>query len=127
MKQFKKPRFLKVDDVRDKPRQERIAGVELGQFSKPDVTFESGNKLGLSATNNEALAETYGWESDNWIGHLVELSVGKGKYDGEDVDMIVVTPISKPEGGETTAEPVRKKPTAKSKSSSADFNDQVDF
>jgi len=122
MRQFKKPRFLKVDDIRDRPRQVRIAGVELGQYGKPDLFFENGDKLGLSATNNEILTEVYGWESENWLGHLIDLYVGKGKYDGEDVDMIVIKPISKREGGETTAEPVRKKPTAKA---GVDFDDQV--
>jgi hypothetical protein len=111
MRQFKKPRFLKVDDVRNGPRQMQMAGVLQGKYDKPDLVFENGDKLGLSATNLETLADAYGWDSDMWAGHLIELFVGKGKYDGEDIDMVLVKPISKAEAeDETTAkEPAKKK------------------
>jgi hypothetical protein len=123
MRQFRKPRFLKVDDVRDQPRQERIAGVVMGQFKKPDLVLESGDKLGLSATNSEMLSSAYSFESEEWIGHLIELYVGKGTFEGEDVDMILVRPISKAEKGEQALEPVRKPP-----SKSADpMDEEVDF
>ncbi len=79
MKQFRKAKFLKVADVRDRPRHERIAGVVMGEFGKPDLIFESGDRLGLSATNNETLADAYGWESNDWRGHVVELSVGQSR------------------------------------------------
>jgi hypothetical protein len=109
MRQFKKPRFLKVDDIRSGPRQMRIAGVLQGKYEKPDLVFENGDKLGLSATNIDILAEAYGWDSNLWTGHLVELSVGKGKYDGEDIDMVLLKPISKAEGEEAAKEPTKKK------------------
>jgi hypothetical protein len=111
MRQFKKPRFLKVEDIRDRPRQDRIAGVVMGQFKKPDLIFESGDKLGLSATNSEILSSAYSFESEEWVGHLIELYVGKGQFEGDDVDMILVRPISKAENGEQALEPVRKTPS----------------
>jgi hypothetical protein len=111
MRQFRKPRFLKVEDVRDQPRQERIAGVVMGKFSKPDLVFESGDKLGLSATNSEILSTAYSFESDQWTGHLVELFVGQGQYEGDDVGMILVRPLSKAENGEQALEPTRKTPS----------------
>jgi hypothetical protein len=111
MRQFKKPRFLKVDDVRNGPRQMRIAGVLQGKYEKPDLVFENGDKLGLSATNIDTLAESYGWDSNSWTGHLVELSVGKGEFAGEEVDMVLLKPISKAEGenAEAAKEPAKKK------------------
>ena len=111
MRQFKKPRLLKVDDVRSGPRQLRIAGVLQGKYEKPDLVFESGDKLGLSATNIDILAEAYGWDSNMWIGHVVELSVGKGQFSGKEVDMVLLKPISKAEveGAETAKEPAKKK------------------
>jgi hypothetical protein len=131
MRQFKKPRFLKVDDVRNGPRQMRIAGVLTGKYDKPDLIFENGDKLGLSATNIETLAEAYGWESDSWTGHVVELSVGKGKFEGEDIDMVLIKPISKAEGEETVKEPAKKKvpnkPPQLAKPASNDINDEVPF
>ena len=88
MRQFKKPKFLKVDDIRDRPRQVRIAGCVMGKYSKPDLIFEDGDKLGLSATNADILSEAYSFESEEWVDHLIELHVGKGTYEGEDVDMV---------------------------------------
>jgi hypothetical protein len=112
MREYRKARFLKVEDCR-KPKQRRIAGVVLGRYSKPDIVFEDGDRLGLSATNTEILSDTYGWESENWVGHVVELSVGQGQFEGEAVDMVLIKPLSPAEGDEqstTTTEPVRKAP-----------------
>jgi hypothetical protein len=111
MKQFKKPKFLKLEDVRDGPRQERIADVVMGQFQKPDLVFESGDKLGLSATNIEILSLAYGFDSKDWIGHLIELYAGQGPYEDKMVDMVLVRTISKAEKGEQASEPIRKTPT----------------
>jgi hypothetical protein len=108
MRQFKKPRFLRVENFRD-ARPMRIAGVVPGKYNKPDLVFENGDKLGLSATNIETLAEAYGWDSDMWIGHLIELFVGKGQFGGKDVDMVLLKPLSKAEGEEAAKEPTKKK------------------
>jgi hypothetical protein len=123
MRQFKKPRFLKVDDIRDRPRQARIAGCVMGQFKKPDLIFEDGDKLGLSATNADILSEAYGFESEEWAGHLIELYVGKGTFEGEDVDMVLVRPITRAENDKQPLEPVKKTP-----SKSADWMDkEIEF
>jgi hypothetical protein len=112
MRQFKKPKFLKVEDIRSTgPRQMRIAGCVMGQFKKPDLVFESGDKLGLSATNAEILSEAYSFESEEWAGHLIELYVGKGTFEGEDVDMVLVRPISKAENSKGALEPIKKPPS----------------
>jgi hypothetical protein len=111
MREFRKTKFLKVEDCRE-PRQMRIAGVVTGKYSKPDLIFENGDRLGLSATNVEILSEEYGWESEQWGGHLVELYVGQGQFEGEMVDMVLIKPLSKMEGTEQPADktPVRKAP-----------------
>jgi hypothetical protein len=113
MKQFKKSQFIKLEDIRSSaPRQERIADCVMGQFQKPDLIFESGDKLGsLSATNIDILSKAYGFESEDWGGHLIELYAGQGPYDGKMVDMILIRPISKAENSEQASEPVRKKPS----------------
>jgi hypothetical protein len=50
----KKDSFFKTDDIKDHPPlQMRIAAVSIGQFGRPDITFESGKKLSVNATNNE--------------------------------------------------------------------------
>jgi hypothetical protein len=127
MRQFKKPKFLKVEDIRQTGRRRmRIAGVVMGQYEKPDLIFESGDKLGLSATNIDILSAAYGWEAEEWAGHLIELFVGKGQFNGGDVDMVLIEPISKAEGNEqaATAEPAKKTPN-KPPQTKIDFDDQI--
>jgi hypothetical protein len=134
MRQFKKPRFLKVDDIRSGSRQMRIAGVLQGKYEKPDLVFESGDKLGLSATNIDILAEAYGWDSNMWVGHVVELSAGKGQFSGKEVDMVLLKPISKAEveGAETAKEPTKKKtpnkpPQLKAVGGGGAMDDEIHF
>jgi hypothetical protein len=108
MRQYRGGAYVKVDDVRDHPLQERIAAVSEGQFGRPEITFESGRKLSVNATNTERLIDAYGWRSDDWIGHLLELYLGSIKYKGEDQDAVLVRPISKPE--RPVEEPMKRKP-----------------
>jgi hypothetical protein len=131
MREFRKAKFLKVENCRE-PRQMRIAGAVLGKYSKPDLIFENGDRLGLSATNIEILSDTYGFESDQWAGHLVELYVGQGQFEGEMVDMVLVRPLSKAEGTEqsATTEPVKKAPKPPqqpNKSSGNSMDDEIQF
>jgi hypothetical protein len=129
MREFRKTKFLKIDDCRE-PRQRRIADCVPGKYSKPDLVFENGDRLGLSATNVEILSDAYGFESAQWAGHVIELGVGIGKFDGEDVEMIIVKPISKAAGGAQATESVKrapnKPPELKSQASSS-LDDQADF
>ncbi len=114
MRKYKKPRFLKVEDFSD-PRRLRIAAVVEGKYDRADLVFETGDRLGLSATNTETLANAYGWDSESWTGHLVEFYVDRNpfKQEGDDQPemMIFARPLSKAEGVEDQKqEPVRKTP-----------------
>jgi hypothetical protein len=132
MREFRKTKFLKVEDCRE-PRQMRIAGAVMGKYAKPDLIFENGDRLGLSATNAEILSDAYGWESEAWAGHVVELYVGQGQFEGEMVDMVLVKPLSKAEGNEQPAtEPVKRAPNKppqqkKSEEHDDDLNKPLDF
>jgi hypothetical protein len=129
MREFRKARFLKVENCRT-PKQMRIAGAVMGKYSKPDLIFENGDRLGLSATNVEILSETYGFESESWAGHVVEVYVGQGPFEGELVDMVLVRPLSPAEGAEQQADkaPVKKAPNKppEQKKAEVDFNDPVE-
>jgi hypothetical protein len=81
----------------------------MGQYGRPDLLFESGDKLGLSATNIENLSMAYGFESEAWTGHLVELTLGQGEYNKEMVDMIILKPLSKSQDiVEQTMQPTKR-------------------
>ena len=94
MRKFSGSRFIPVDDLRDGPREELIISVELGKYGRPVVTFESGDKLSLNATNVNTLIKAYGPNHEDWIGCAVELAIGPLKYNGVDKEGVVVKPIS---------------------------------
>jgi hypothetical protein len=138
MRKYSGSSFYKVEDLKDRPPlQLRIADVDIGQYDRPDITFESGKKLSVNVTNNDTLVEAYGWESDSWIGHVIELSVGDGQFNGKPIKLIKVRPISKPEHyGEAkqTEPPVRRKPEQPPASSfgargagGGDIDDEIPF
>jgi hypothetical protein len=96
MKKYAGSVFLKVDDFRNRPRQERIAAVNLGKYDRPVAVFEGGDQLTLNATNTKTLIRSYGDDSRGWVGHAVELSAGKTDYQGKPIETVIVKPISSP-------------------------------
>jgi hypothetical protein len=96
MRKFAGKSFIKVDDVRNGPLQVKIAVVKQGQYDKPDLVFETGEILGLNATNTKALMRAYGPDSDDWVGKEIELYLGEVEYQGEMQPAVLVRPISPP-------------------------------
>jgi hypothetical protein len=117
MKKYAASRFIGVEDLRDGLRQETIVSVEPGKYDKPVATFESGDQLTLNKTNVRTLINAYGEDSQDWVGCTIELSIGPAKYNGGQIESVVVKPISppKPLAAQT---PAPKKP---------DLDDQIPF
>jgi len=116
LKKYSGEHFLKPDDVRDEPLQQRIAGLREGKFGKLEAIFESGDILSINATNMNILVRAYGESSDDLVGKDIELYLGKIKYAGTDNDAVLVRPITPP--------------TRKAKSSEQgkpDYDDTVPF
>ena len=112
--------FLKVEDIRNAPRQVRIKDCRIGQFEKLDLHFEDGDKLSLNATNVKTLARNYGKDSQGWIGQTIELYIGPVEFKGQEQDSILVRPISPPV-------PPNKERTTDSGSNSGDLDDEIPF
>ena len=72
----------------------------------------------MNATNNKALCQAYGTESDDWFGKELELFVGEVDFKGKPTESILVKPISPP---------VAKKSPPKRKSRSSDMDDEISF
>jgi hypothetical protein len=89
--------FIKPDSVRDGPLRDRILHVyESEKFGSPVLELESGDQFSLNQTNTRILAKAYGWESDAWLGQIIELALGSYKdwKDDQQKDTVVVRPIS---------------------------------
>jgi hypothetical protein len=124
---FRKPRFLKVEDLKASgPRVDRIVGLKEGKFEKPELILESGDMIGLSATNLDTLARAYGYESELWSGHQIKLYAGAGEFNKKPVEMVLIEPLSKAEGAEAEAKPTKKKVKPPPKTDS-DMDDVVPF
>jgi hypothetical protein len=97
MRRYSGSAFLKVDDIKASgPRRVVIADVKEGKYGRPDIEFDDGSKIGVNATNNRALVNAYGRNSDSWLNKQVELAIGEVKYQAEATAYIMIKPISQP-------------------------------
>jgi hypothetical protein len=125
MRKFSGETFIKADDVRDGPLEMQVAVVKEGRYG-PDLVFESGELLGLNATNNRILMRAYGPNSEDWIGKKVQLTFGQVEYQKEMKDTVVVKPIDPPSEHRT---PLPDEPPTGSNSqrSNRNPNDKIPF
>ena len=89
--------FVKPEDVRDGPRQEKIINVYISEkYDCLVLDLESGDQLSLNNTTTRVMNRAYTTESDNWLGQEIELSLGHytDSRDGNEKETIVVRPIS---------------------------------
>jgi hypothetical protein len=110
------------EDLRNGPRQERIKNVYLNdKHDCPVLVFESGDELFAWSSIGRVLARAYGYESDDWKGHLVELWLGNYvDKNGETKETVILKTIS-PREGDNNGGPQRVIPMAK------DLDDEIPF
>jgi len=123
--------FIKPDDVRDGPREERIVNVyESDKYNCPVLDLESGDQISLNNTNVRTLCKAWGVESDDWIGQTVQLELGYysdwRKDPPEQKETVVVRAIStrQPSSGDDGAKPL---PPPTPRLSRSDLDDEIPF
>jgi hypothetical protein len=94
MSDYVGPTFVKVEHLRDGPRIETIADVKIGSYNRPEAVFASGDVLSLNQTNIRKLIESYGEDSRGWAGCQIELRIGPVRYEGQDIEAILVRPVT---------------------------------
>ena len=119
------------DDVREGARQERIINVYISdKFDVPVLVFESGDEFLCWPSNGRVLAKAYGFESEDWRGHVVELSLGSyvDKKDGQTKDTIILKTITSRDGSSNNGGPQRADPAKLPRSADKDdLSDEVPF
>src|SRR5262249_54514181 len=120
--------LIRPEDLREGPRQERIINVYISdKFDVPMLVFEGGDEMLAFAGSGRALAKAYGFESDDWRGHIVELSLGSYvNKDGETKETIVLKPITSRDGSSNGSGQQRTDP-AKLPKLKDDLSDDVPF
>jgi hypothetical protein len=108
------------------PRREVIINVYVSdKHDCPVLVFESGNELFAWRTIAGVLARAYGYDSEDWKGHAVELSLGTyvDKKDGQTKETVILKAISQRESGGNSGEVQRADPAKLAK----DLDDQIPF
>jgi hypothetical protein len=120
--------FITPDDLLDGPRRERIVNVyQSDKHSAFVLDLESGDQLMVwhNSPNARALGRAYGHESEDWRGHMIELSHGTYTKDGEEKGMVILKTISSRDGN-ANGGPQRVDP-AKLPKPKDDMNDEIPF
>ena len=113
------------EDLHDGPRREMIVNIYISdKHDVPVLVFESGNELFAWANIARVLARAYGYNSDDWRGQTVELSLGSytDRKTGEEKDTIVLEAISSRDGSDNGG-PQRADPAKLAK----DLSDEIPF
>jgi hypothetical protein len=122
--------FIRPEDLHDGPRQERIVNVYISdKHNVPVLEFESGDQLLAWASTGRVLARAYGFETDDWRGHVIELSLGTyTNKDGEAKETIIVKAITSRDGTAANGGPQRTDPAnLPAPSRKDDLSDEIPF
>ena len=114
MRQFA-PKYINADSVRDEPIVTRILVVldEPDRFGRPVLELENGSQFSVNETNRKILVKAWGYESDNWRGQEIELSLGTYKdwqsdppVDKETVKVRATSPVNTTGNGGEPSKPL---------------------
>jgi hypothetical protein len=121
------------EDLHDGPRQERIINVYISEkHDVPVLEFESGDQLFAWPNIGRVLVRAYGYESADWVGHTVELSLGTytDRKSGETKETIIIKAISSRDGsnngGPRRVDPA-KLPAPVQRTPSQDLDDDLPY
>ena len=101
------------EDLHDGPLQEVIINVYVSdKHDVPVLVFKSGNELFAWPNIARVMARAYGYNSNDWVGHTIEMSLGNyvDKKTGETKENIVIKAISSRDGNSNSGEVQRADP-----------------
>jgi hypothetical protein len=88
-------KYIKLEDVADRPLRKTIVGVEIGQYDRPVITFSDRSQFTVNGTNTNTLIDAFGsTESESLVGEQIELYAGTIRYQGADKPSVLVRAVS---------------------------------
>jgi len=121
------------ENLRNGPRQERITSVYINEkHDVPVLEFESGDQFFVWPSSGRTLARAYGYRSEDWLGHVVKLSLGTyfDKKENKDKETIILEAISPRDstnnGGPQRVDPA-KLPAPVQRTPSQDLDDDLPY
>jgi hypothetical protein len=125
---------IMADDVRDGPRIEKIISVYISEkHDVPVLELESGDTFMCWHSNGRKLARAYGFNSDDWRGHTIQLELGSyvDRKTGETKETVDLTPISSRDGnagdGPQRVDPAKLPAPLKRHATEEDLDDEIPF
>src|SRR5262245_49697698 len=88
--------YITAKDLGEEVRDETIADTRDGQYGKPELVFESKDKLSLNATNLKTMTKHYGRETNLWVGIVIRLVRGEATFNGNQVPSVVSCRSARP-------------------------------
>lgn len=102
-------KYLKASDLQGRSVEVTIATIVMEEIGQGDdkqekpVIYFVGKEKGIicNVINGKMIAESYGDETDDWVGQLVEIYPDKTSFKGDIVDCIRVRiPGTSPPAGD---------------------------
>jgi hypothetical protein len=93
--------IITADDVRNGPIIARIISVYINEKHQvPVLELDTGDTFWAWPFNARKLAQAYGYNSDDWLGHTIKLELGTPYTDKNGVtkDSVDLTPLSSRDG-----------------------------
>jgi hypothetical protein len=87
--------FLGVADVSEGPLRAIVDRVEEGRYGKLNLIFPDLSALSINSTNNRELIRAFGPNTDDWLGHTIEMYAGM-VFGGKEQDAVLVRPVDVP-------------------------------
>ena len=95
MRKYAGSSFIDLDDVLARPIWAVIVEViPEGNFDKPELLLDSGQRFSVNVTNVKALIAAFGEEHTDWLGKRIELFSGFIKYQGAERESVLVRATS---------------------------------
>ena len=123
--------LITPDEVRDGPIEARIVSVYISEkHNVPVLELDTGDQFFAWPSNGKKLARAYGYNSDDWIGHLIRLELGTyTDKEGVSKDTVNLTPISSRDGTTDGGTPQRadldKLPAPVQRTLKDDLSDEI--
>ena len=94
MRKYAGSSFIGLDDVKARPLQGTIVKVSEGDYGRPVLLLDTGQRFTVNATNVKTLIAAFGEDDADWTGMKIELFSGLAKYQGKEQDSVAVKALS---------------------------------
>ena len=98
MRKYAGSSFIRLEDVKARPIRATIVEVTEGDYGRPVLRLDSGQRFTVNATNMRTLIAAFGEDDADLINKRIELFAGFTKYQGNEQESVLVKAVSPGKG-----------------------------